>query len=200
LAALVRSTPPSEPGDRMSPRIQTWAALLRGVNVGNSRRIAMVELRDVVARLGYSNVRTLLNSGNLLFDAPAAEARNATERIRAAVAARFGVAPKVFLRSADAIAALVSTNPLHDVATDPSKLIVVVFDGRSAAASLRTLAAVDWTPERFALTPAAAYLWCPQGLSGGRLGDAAFRALGDEGTTRTLATLTRLLVLATPAA
>ncbi len=175
--------------------VRTWCALLRGINVGNSRRIAMVELRDLVAGFGYGHVRTLLNSGNVLFDASPADARDAATRIRAAIEARFAVSPRVFVRSVDALVALVAANPLPQAREDPSKLVVAVYDGKAPRAKLEALAQQDWQPERLAVTPDAAYLWCPDGLSGGRLADAVFHALGEHGTTRNLATLTKIVAL-----
>lgn len=175
--------------------VRTWCALLRGINVGNSRRIAMVELRDLVAGFGYGNVRTLLNSGNVLFDASPADARDAATRIRAAIEARFAVSPRVFVRSIDALTAIVAANPLPHAQEDPTKLVVAVYDGKTVRARLDELAQRDWAPERFAVTPEAAYLWCPDGMSGGRLAEAVFHALAEHGTTRNLATLTKIVAL-----
>jgi uncharacterized protein (DUF1697 family) len=175
--------------------VRTWCALLRGINVGNSRRIAMVELRDLVAGFGYGNVRTLLNSGNVLFDASPADARDAATRIRAAIEARFAVGPRVFVRSVDALAAIIAGNPLPHSHEDAAKLVIAIYDGKVARTRLDELARRDWQPERFAVTPEAAYLWCPDGLSGGPLADAVFHALGEHGTTRNLATLSKIVAL-----
>ena len=73
-------------------------ALLRGINVGKAKRIAMADLRALVESLGYSDVRTLLNSGNIVFVATAAKARNATVRIAEAARPRTA-APNLFGRS-----------------------------------------------------------------------------------------------------
>lgn len=175
--------------------VRTWCALLRGINVGNSRRIAMVELRDLVAGFGYGNVRTLLNSGNVLFDASPADARDAATRIRAAIEARFAVSPRVFVRSIDALTAVIATNPLPHAHEDPTKLVVAVYDGKAVRVKLEELAQRDWSPERLAVSADAAYLWCPDGMSGGCLADAVFHALAEHGTTRNLATLTKIVAL-----
>ena len=65
-----------------------YVALLRGINVGTAKRVAMAELRALVEELGYSEVRTLLNSGNVVFSAAKAEPRKAALRIQAALVLR----------------------------------------------------------------------------------------------------------------
>ena len=69
----------------------THVALLRGINVGRAKRVAMADLRSLVERLGYTDVRTLLNSGNVVFTSTSARSGGAEARIEAAIAARLGV-------------------------------------------------------------------------------------------------------------
>lgn len=82
-----------------------YAALIRGINVGTANRVAMVDLRAAMSGLGFTHVRTLLNSGNAVFDAPDAPPRDLGGRITEAMAARFGLAPTVIVLPAAACSA-----------------------------------------------------------------------------------------------
>lgn len=171
------------------------AALLRGINVGRAKRVAMAELRALVAELGFGDVRTLLNSGNVLYTAPGIAPADAAERIEEAIRARLGITSRVTVLTAAEIAAAVAGNPLGDVADNPSRLFVAVLRDPADRAKLEPLAERDWGREVLALGGRVAYLWCPDGSMGSQLPEAVGRALGDAVTTRNWATLTKLHAL-----
>ena len=175
-----------------------YVALLRGINVGRAKRVAMQDLRAVVEDLGFSEVRTLLNSGNVAFGAPGSSPGNAAERIEAALAARLGVSSRVTVLAAAELAHALRDNPLAGVASDPSRLLVAVPAGPADREALLAMAEHDWAPEALAVGTLVAYLWCPAGVSGGRLFEAVNRELGDGVTCRNWTTMTRLLGLAQP--
>ena len=106
-------------------------ALLRGINVGRAKRVAMADLRAVVEGLGYCDVRTVLNSGNVVFSAPGETADRAAHRIEAALPGALGVASKVTALTAETLAAIVADNPLKVGAGSPSRLMVV-FLGKAS--------------------------------------------------------------------
>ena len=168
-------------------------ALLRGINVGTAKRVAMADLRSLVEGLGYCDVSTLLNSGNVVFTVPTKAAKaSPAKRIEQALVDRLGVTSRVLVLSAAELAVIVAGNPLEKVATDPSRLFVaVVFDG-SALAALKPLSKQDWGQDRLALGTRAAYLWCVDGMTESRLAKAANRTLGDAATTRNWATILKL--------
>ena len=175
----------------------TYVALLRGINVGNAKRVAMADLRALVEKLGYGDVRTLLNSGNIVFTGPGASAEDAAARIEAALSRRLGVLARVTVLTAAELAAAVSENPLGDVATDPSRLLVAVLANPADRSRLKPLAKQDWAPEALAIGTRVAYLWCPGGVIASRVAKAVGRVLGDAATTRNWATVTKLLALST---
>jgi uncharacterized protein (DUF1697 family) len=86
-------------------------ALLRAINVGGNNKIEMARLKEVVQGLGYGDVRTYINSGNLILDAGDEATSAATARIEEAIAAEWGLPIKVLLRSAEQIAKLVQLVP-----------------------------------------------------------------------------------------
>lgn len=177
-----------------SSRVQV--ALLRGINVGRAKRVAMAELRALLEELGFGGVRTLLNSGNVVYDAGRTAPAAAAASIERAVEARLGVASRVTVLTASELARAVAENPLSGVATDPSRLLVAVPASAALLARLEPLARERWGHERLALGARVAYLWCPDGLLASRLPDAVGRLLGDAVTTRNWATMTKLHALA----
>src|SRR3989442_3526921 len=95
-------------------------ALLRGVNVGGNKRVEMARLRALLEELGYRDVRTYVNSGNVVFSGP----RRSEEHLEAEIAQTFGFEVPVVLRTRDELADVVQANPLRDVASDPAKHLV----------------------------------------------------------------------------
>lgn len=172
-------------------------ALIRGINVGRAKRVAMADLRSLVTRLGYGDVRTLLNSGNLVFTAPRSVQGDPASRIEKAMAARLGVSARVIVLSAAELAAIVAENPLRRIADNPSLLLVAFLGKPSDRSRLVPLTRQDWSPEALAMGKRAAYLWCPEGASTGRLFEAIHRGLGDAATTRNWATTLKLHAMAT---
>lgn len=170
-------------------------ALLRGINVGKAKRVAMADLRDLVAELGFSEVRTLLNSGNVVFrgDGANEEVANVIEE---GIAKRLGVSAAVTVISAGELARAVAENPLLDIADNPSRLLVAVTPSAKDAARLVPLAGRDWSPEAVALGSRVAYLWCPDGVIKSALSKAVEKELGTAVTARNWNTMTKLLALA----
>lgn len=174
----------------------THIALVRGINVGHARRVSMADLRALVESLGYGHVRTLLNSGNVLFTSSVTAPGDATTRIEQALEERLGVSARVTVLTAAELAAVVAGNPLLAVADNPSRLMVAVLANPADRTRLEPLLAQDWTPEALALGGRVAYLWCPAGVLASRLVVAVGRVLGDAVTTRNWATVTKLHIIA----
>ena len=170
-------------------------ALIRGINVGRAKRVAMADLRALVEGLGYGDVRTLLNSGNVVFSATGTATAKAAVRIERALAADLGVAARVTVLTAKELADAVAANPLLDVANDFSRLMVAVFREPADRTKLETLLKQDWAPDVLALGSRVAYMWCADGLLESKLAAALGRALGDGATSRNWATVLKLHAL-----
>ena len=179
----------------MSAKSRTRVALLRGVNVGRAKRIAMADLRALVAGLGYGDVRTLLNSGNVVFRAPSAVRGDPAARIERALADDLGIASRVTVLDARALALVVEQNPLAGV-VDPARLLVALWKDPDDRARLLALAREDWSPDRLAVGERAAYLGCTAGILESALATALGKRLGDAVTTRNWATVMKLHALA----
>lgn len=173
-----------------------FVALLRGINVGRAKRVAMADLRAAVEGLGYRDVRTLLNSGNVVFTAPAGSRGDPAARITAAVLERSGVSARATVLSAAELAEVLAAHPLRDVARDPSRLLIAVLadpaDRRHVLAVARDVA----PPEALAAGKRVAYVWCPDGVLESKALVALSAALGDRFTARNWATMQKLLAAA----
>ena len=175
--------------------IDRRVALLRGINVGRAKRVAMADLRELFETLGYHDVRTVLNSGNVVFAAGKRNAGDDGARIENAIADRLGVTTRVTVLLGREVAEAVRENPLGSVADNPSRLLLMTLRDSKAAAQLKPLLEERWTPEALALRKRFAYLWCPNGIIDSRLRVAADRIVGDAGTARNMATMTKLVTL-----
>lgn len=171
-------------------------ALLRGINVGKAKRVAMADLRAVVEGLGYRKVATLLASGNVAFTAAGGTAVEAAKRIEAALEKRLKLSSRVVGLSAEELGEIVEGNPLAKVATVPSRLLIAVWNDPAVPQRLAELGRAAAGGERFELTARAAYFWCPEGISKSVLGEALVGRAGDGVTTRNAATMGKLLALA----
>jgi uncharacterized protein (DUF1697 family) len=171
-------------------------AFLRGINVGRAKRIAMADLREFVTELGYTNVRTLLNSGNVIFEANNPNRHEIASAIEAAVQSTFGFSASIFVITATDLNNIVQANPLQEIASDPSKHLVAFVSQSSVLAKAKTLLATSWAPEAIAIGPKAVYLWCANGIIESKLMQAFARLAGDAATTRNWATLLKLQAIA----
>ena len=170
-------------------------ALLRGINVGTAKRVAMADLRAMIEQLGYRDVTTLLNSGNAVFTSADAPLK-AAARIEAALAAQLGVSSRVTVLTAAEVAAAVKKNPLEKVADNPSLLLVTVLNDPADRKHLMPLTKQDWAPEAFALGARVAYVWCANGSIKSQLWKAVERTLGKGVTSRNWATMMKIHALA----
>jgi uncharacterized protein (DUF1697 family) len=172
--------------------VPRYAALFRGINVGKAKRIAMADLRELLGRLGYTNVATLLNSGNAVFTAAKAPNAKLAARIRAAVLEVLRVDAHVVVKSDDEIAAIVKGNALGKIATEPSRLLVVMTDDDASLVSVKPLARQLWGEEAVHVGKQAAYLWCANGILESPAAAALLGQLGNTQTTRNWATLGKI--------
>lgn len=173
-------------------------ALIRGINVGKAKRIAMADLRTMMGKLGFAEARTLLNSGNVVFGTAGDSPAEISSRIEAGLVERLGVAARVTVLTADELAEAVSRHPFPEIADNPSRLLVAVLSNPDDISKLRPLQKRDWKPEALTLGSRTACLWCPDGVLDSPLNKAVTQALGDAFTARNWSTMTKLNNLANP--
>jgi len=179
-----------------APRAHTasrsYIALLRGINVGAAKRVSMADLRAVVTGLGFGDVRTLLNSGNVVFTTSRAVGGNVGGRIERALEERTGVWARVTMLTDSELIEIVSANPLGKIATNPSRYMVSVLASPADRKLIVPLLKREWQGEVIALGERVAYFWCPEGITKSTIAPEVARLLRDGVTTRNWATMTKL--------
>jgi uncharacterized protein (DUF1697 family) len=158
----------------------------------------MADLRALVAGLGYTDVQTLLNSGNVIFSACGASPSQTAADIEAALAKDLHLSVRVTVLSASSLARAIDQMPFADAEIDPSKLLVSFLADAAELARLDELKARDWAPERLAVGEVAAYLLCPNGVAESKLVKSVAALLGDAVTSRNWATVLKLGLLTSP--
>jgi uncharacterized protein (DUF1697 family) len=167
--------------------------LLRGVNVGRAKRIAMSDFAALLGDLGLTDVRTLLNSGNAVGTTTLA-AGPLARVVEAAIEERLGFTCDVVVRTRAEVAAAVAHDPLAAVATDPSRYLVVFLGAAPADAAMATLRALDLAPEEWVLEGRELYLWMPAGVAESVVSKhLAKGVLGVTWTGRNVATVRKIL-------
>ena len=176
--------------------MQRQIALLRGINLGSRRRVAMGDLRELLTGLGYGDVRTLLQSGNVVLTSK--HSGKALEReLERELSSSFGFEIVVLVRTHAELADVIERNPLAAVATDPKRLQVTFLSDEPDAKRLGELAGLDVAPEQFVISGREIYAWHPDGMQRSRLAAALSDSrLGVVGSARNWNTVTKLLALA----
>ena len=170
-------------------------ALIRGVNVGKAKRVAMADLRALMEDLGFRDCKTLLNSGNVVFTAEGRSAGESARIIADAMEKELGVAAPVIALAAADFSDVVDECPLVPLAEDPSRLLVSFLMDTGDRAQVQPLSSQDWPGESIALGSRAVYLWCPAGVLQSKLPAAVEQALGKAVTTRNWKTVLKIAAL-----
>jgi uncharacterized protein (DUF1697 family) len=177
-------------------------ALLRGINVGTAKRVAMADLRALVEELGYADVKTLLNSGNVVFSAAKTDPQKAASRIQKALQERLAVSVRVMVMSGEELSAVVKADPFGRIVDNPSRYMVGILGEPSDREKLAEVTAKDWGEEKMALGkgPAsrALFMWIPMGVIESRLNAAVSKALKGGVTARNWSTMSKLLDMTKP--
>ena len=172
---------------------RSHVALVRGINIGPSKRVAMADLRAVFEDLGFESVATLLNSGNAVFRA--GRRKVDPPAIESALERRTGVRARVLILSAAALETIIDEDPLGRGATNPSKYFVNFPLDPGFLRDLDALPSSTPSGEDLVVTSRAAYLWCPEGLSKGALAAQLMKIARDRATTRNWATVQKIHAL-----
>ena len=161
-------------------------ALLRGINLGAKRRVAMADLRALLEELGHTDVRTVLASGNAIFTGKTSRAQ-----LETALEERFEMKIDVVLRTMDELRAVIAADPFSGEVDNPTRYFVVFLDHEP---ELEALEGEDFAPDRFAAHGHEIYVWCPDGMQNSRLMKALHKpAAGGTATVRNWATVNKLL-------
>src|SRR6266581_983263 len=167
-------------------------ALLRGINVGGHKRVAMSDLRDLLTQLGFMDARSLLQSGNLVFRSNARTGVNLERLLEAEK--RLGLRTDFLVRSAEEWKAVVARNPFPDEAErDPAHLLVVFLKDAPDGKNVEALQAAITGPEIVRAVGRQAYIVYPSGIGRSRLTSTLIeKKLATRGTGRNWNTVLKL--------
>lgn len=168
----------------MLPNTNCHVALLRGINVGASTRLAMADLRSIFASAGLENVRTHLQSGNVVFTG-----NPDAHELDTAILDATGVRTRVLIVPGVRFAEIALANPLADVVTDPSRGVITFLD----VVPDNLQVPEDLGDERLVVGEHAVYQWLPDGILKTRVPAAFQRSLGPLATARNLRTVAKIV-------
>ncbi|MFI8873391.1 DUF1697 domain-containing protein [Streptomyces sp. NPDC055243] len=178
--------------------VKAYAALLRGINVGGSRKLPMGELRPLLSGLGLGDVRTHLQSGNAVFTSETGDEDALAARVSEAIERHFGFAVDVLVRDGAYLKAVADACPFPAATLEAKQLHVTYFSEPVDASRLDGIDPAAFLPEEFRLGDRALYLYAPDGLGRSRLGAVLSRPALFKGviaTTRNWNTVTKLVEL-----
>ncbi|CAM3428231.1 DUF1697 domain-containing protein [Stackebrandtia soli] len=174
--------------------MKSFVALLRGVNVGGHNKVAMADLRNLFTALGFTNVRTYIQSGNIVFGADTSDAAALAETIRLGISRELKVDCGVIVRDAAELSAVIDGNPYEDEDVDESKLGVIFLADEPSPAQAERLVVPEGMPERIVVSGRHLYVLYPNGMGRSKLDQSFFRKRlpNTTTTTRNLRTVRRL--------
>jgi uncharacterized protein (DUF1697 family) len=175
-----------------------YIALLRAINVGGRNLVAMSALRDLLDELGFVRVRSLLQSGNLVFEADRRTGDSLERLLETEAAKRLQVSADFLVRSADEWQAIIARNPFPDEAeSDPSHLVVVFLKSAPQTKEVSALQAAIKGAEIIRADGKQLYVVYPAGIGRSKLtGTLIEKKLGTRGTARNWNTVLKLAALA----
>ncbi len=177
-------------------RMRTFVALLRAINVAGKNKISMAELRGLFEALGYGDVRTYVQSGNVVFTSSDEDVAAVARRIEDGITNHLGLRVTVLVRTPDDLAAIVRDNPFSSA--DLSRVHVTFLASEPAPERLEEMSAHAIGPDEFRFRHREIYLHTPDGYGRSKLNNAALeRWLGVPATTRNWRTVTKLVELST---
>jgi uncharacterized protein (DUF1697 family) len=171
-----------------------WVALLRGINVGGKNLVPMKELVAMFAAAGCSDVKSYIQSGNVVFSATAAAAAKLPAVVGKSIERRFGFAVPIVVRSADDLAAIAESNPFLAPDGDFAILAVMFLADKPTARAIATLDAGRSPPDEFVVRGREIFVRCPNGFARTKLTNAWFDSkLSTMSTARNWRTVLKLV-------
>ncbi len=180
--------------------MNTFIALLRGVNVGGHHKLPMRELAQLLAALGLHNVQTYIQSGNVVFQTETSDPAALSQMISRAIGQSHGFTPQVFILDVTALRQAITANPFPEGAAAPQSLHLFFLDDDPATINWEALEVVKRPDERYALVERVFYLHAPDGIGRSKLAEKIGQGWGVAITGRNWRTVSQLMNMATAVA
>ena len=176
--------------------MRTWIAFLRGINVGGNSVLPMKQLVALLEAAGCSDVKTYIQSGNVVFRHTLGDAARMAARVRQIISKERGFEPRVLVLEPRELEKAVASNPFSAAAAEPRTLHLYFLDQRPQSPDIEALNSAKAKSESFALKGRIFYLHAPGGFGISKLAQRAERFLGVDATARNWRTVTTVLELA----
>src|SRR5262245_2377501 len=173
--------------------MKTYIALFRGINVGGNHMLPMKELKVVLEKNGCEDVRTYIQSGNVILNSSASDVAKLAKQLSAAVAKSHGFEPRVLLLTRAELERAAAGNPFPGAAENPQSVHLFFLDGVPKKPDFSVLEAVKTKTEAFALKDRVLYRHTPYGLGRSKMATRVEKCLGVQSTARNWRTVTTLL-------
>jgi uncharacterized protein (DUF1697 family) len=172
--------------------MQTWIALLRGINVGGKNILPMAKLIQILESLDCTEIRTYIQSGNVVFRSKHSKATVLAKKIEAAIKAQQGFECSVLLLTDAELRLAIESNPFADATSEPQTLHFFFLEQACPSLNVQALDSVQSPTEKYHLTARVLYLHAPDGVGRSKLAAKAEKILGVVTTARNFRTVQKL--------
>ena len=183
-------------------KTQRWICLFRGINVGGHNILPMAKLVQCLEAIGLTNVRTYIQSGNVIFDSSLKSRKPIEGKIIELIQSEFGFHPQILLMSVDELQQAIDNNPFPishfpfpDSSGDPKSIHFFFLKAKPKQPIIDALEKVKAQSESFVLCENVLYLFAPDGIGRSKLASSVEKHLGVVVTARNLRTVQKLLEL-----
>ena len=178
--------------------MKTYIALLRGINVGGQKKMPMVEVRKMMTNIGFKDVQTYIQSGNIIYRSESNSTIEMEGMIQGAIENTFGFDVPVLVKSVNEIQYILTKNPYNnenDLAKN--RVYFVLLQDTPDAELVKTFKSMDFPNEKFMVFNTCVYLCCKNGYGKAKLSNNFIeRKLKVKATARNYRTMNKLLELA----
>ena len=173
-----------------------WIALFRGINVGGNNVLPMRDLVSHLEALKLKNVRTYIQSGNVVFDTDEKNASSLAKKITQRIKREHGFGPQVLLISREDLQNAIQANPFPHAVSDPKSLHFFFLEKPAAKANIQALDQAKTPTESYVLKGGVFFLHAPDGIGRSKLAATAERHLGVAATARNYRTVEKIAEIA----
>ena len=177
--------------------MQKYIAILRGINVSGHKLIKMKLLEEMFLQLGFRQVKTYIQSGNVVFEAESEPALTLEKRISKGILGTFGFEVPVLVIAGEEMTRVSQSNPfILQRQEDVSRLHVTFLSGEPETALMQAIGSSEYLPDEYIISGRQIFLFCPEGYGNTKLNNNFFeKKLKVTATTRNWKTVLELVLM-----
>ncbi len=175
--------------------METWIALLRGINVGGKNVVPMAKLRRDLETMNLKNVRTYIQSGNIIFNSATKTPSSLVSKITRSIEQQYGFRPHVLLLKREDLLSAVHSNPFRHAVSDPTTLHFLFLAEPATDPDTESLDMAKASTEQYKLTEGVFYLHAPEGIARSKIAANVEKYLGVIATGRNYRTVDKLVTM-----